>query len=221
MSWQHPDLSGSGMTSQRTRERLVQTLRQRGITHPAVLEAIARVPRHIFVDEALAHRAYEETALPIGHGQTISQPYTVARMTELLMAVEPQRVLEVGTGCGYQTAILAGLVREIFSIERIGALSSRARNRLAQLQITNARLRHGDGYAGWPQHQPFDAIIITAAPPQLPESLLGQLREGGIMVVPLGERGEQQLHCLERKGDRFHDRVVENALFVPMLVGAV
>ncbi|QEP45224.1 protein-L-isoaspartate(D-aspartate) O-methyltransferase [Ectothiorhodospiraceae bacterium BW-2] len=208
------------MTSQRTRDRLRYTLQQRGITNQQVLEVIASTPRHLFVDEALSHRAYEETTLPIGYGQTISRPYTVARMTELLLEVRPRKVLEIGSGCGYQTAILASLIAEVYTIERIGALYTRARNRLTQLGFTNIRLRHGDGYEGWPQQQPFDAIIVAAAPPQLPQTLLQQLAEGGVMVLPLGS-SQQQLHTLYRQGGEFHDSVVEAASFVPMLTGAM
>ena len=165
------------MTSRRTRERLVERLRAEGVTNELVLATMARVPRHLFVDEALASRAYEDTALPIGNGQTISQPYVVARMTEAALGErdELDRVLEVGTGCGYQTAVLAALSRRVFSIERIESLLFRAREHLHVLKVNNVRTRHGDGYAGWPGQGPFDAIMVTAAPPELP---MDRLRRG-------------------------------------------
>ena len=162
------DLRGIGMTSQRTRDRLVVRLRERGIENERVLGQVASIPRHIFIDEALAHRAYEDTSLPIGHGQTISQPFIVALMTQLLLEVNPLRVLEIGTGCGYQTAILAQLCRKIFSIERIDALHPGAKERLNALGLRNAVTKVGDGYEGWAVHAPFDGIIVTAAPTEVP-----------------------------------------------------
>src|ERR1700691_3269877 len=186
-----PRFAGIGMTSARTRDRLVQRLREQGITNPAVLERIRNVPRHIFMDEALASRAYEDTALPIGHGQTISQPYIVARMTEaLLEGGALAKVLEVGTGCGYQTAILAPLVGRVYSIERIEALLKRARERLKDLAIRNTRFRHGDGTQGWKTQAPFDGILIAAAPLSIPELLIGQLAIGGGLILPGGAGGE-------------------------------
>src|ERR1700684_2576997 len=179
-------ITGIGMTSARTRDRLVQRLRDQGIANPAVLERIKNVPRHIFVDEALGSRAYEDTALPIGFGQTISQPYIVARMTEALLDGGPLgRVLEIGTGCGYQTAVLAPLVERIFSIERIEALYKRARERLKALEIRNVKLKHGDGAKGWKPQAPFDAILVAAAPLTIPESLVAQLALGGRLIVPV------------------------------------
>jgi protein-L-isoaspartate(D-aspartate) O-methyltransferase len=213
--------AGIGMTSQRTRERMMTRLLEQGIGDLRVLEVMRHVPRHLFVDEALATRAYEDTALPIGHGQTISQPYTVARMSELAIAGNPGRVLEVGTGCGYQTAVLARLVTGVFSIERLEALHVRARGNLAELRVGNVHLRHGDGYLGWPQMAPFDAILITAAPPEVPVALLEQLAEGGRLVAPVGEGSRQQLVVITRQGGKWLRETVEPASFVPMLPGAV
>ncbi len=213
--------AGIGMTSQRTRERLVQRLVDRGVADARVLDVLRSLPRHIFVDEALATRAYEDTALPIGSGQTISQPYIVARMTELLMIGEPKRVLEVGSGCGYQTAVLARLVDSIYSIERIDPLYHKARRHLRELSIYNVSLRLGDGYAGWSQHAPFDAILVAAAPPEIPEALLAQLADGGRMVLPVGEGEQQELVVITRRGNVCEKEVVESVSFVPMLKGMV
>src|SRR5580704_5239045 len=186
-------MAGIGMTSARTRDRLVQRLRDQGIANPAVLDRIRNVPRHIFVDEALASRAYEDTSLPIGFSQTISQPYIVARMTEALLEGGPlAKVLEVGTGCGYQTAVLAPLVTRICSIERIGGLQERARVRLKELGIKNVRFRHGDGAEGWKAQAPFDGILVAAAPLHVPEALIAQLSLGGRLIVPAGPEGQQQ-----------------------------
>ena len=180
-------LSGIGMTSQRTRNRLVQRLQEAGIRNEEVLNVIATTPRHLFVDEALAHRAYEDTALPIGNGQTISQPYTVARMTETLLANGPlERVLEIGTGSGYQTAVLSPLVRTLYSVERIEPLHNRAVERLQSLGYDNVQLTLSDGTWGWPEHGPYDGILAAAAPEEVPESLLAQLADGGRMVIPVG-----------------------------------
>lgn len=213
------DLRGIGMTSQRTRDRLVNRLREQGIHNERVLAQIASVPRHIFIDEALSHRAYEDTALPIGHGQTISQPFVVALMTQLLMEVHPQRVLEIGTGCGYQTAILANLCRKVFTIERIAALVPRAQRRFEVLGLRNVISQLGDGYAGWPVHAPFDGIIVTAAPPHIPQALLEQLAEGGRMVVPVGREGVQELKVIDRTPDGFVEQVHEYVRFVPLVSG--
>lgn len=210
---------GIGMTSQRTRERLVQRLMEQGITEPRVLEVMRSVPRHLFVDEALSSRAYEDTALPIGCGQTISQPYVVARMTEALLACRPRKVLEVGSGCGYQTAILASLGLEVFSIERIAALYEKARRNLARVKLSHVRLRHGDGYAGWKGQAPFDAILVAAAPPQIPAALLEQLADGGCLVIPVGGEGAQRLLRVTRQGAQFSEEVLEMVSFVPMLSG--
>ena len=217
---QSQEFLGIGMTSRRTRERLVQRLLEKGINNPHVLEAIRSLPRHIFVDEALSSRAYEDTALPIGFGQTISQPYVVARMTEAVLAVAPDKVLEIGSGCGYQTAVLASLIPQLFSIERIGGLYEKARRNLSSLKLGNVRLRHGDGYQGWAAQAPFDAILVTAAPPQIPEALLQQLADGGRLIIPVGGNGQQQLLSIYRNGNEFRQEVLEMVSFVPMLSGA-
>jgi protein-L-isoaspartate(D-aspartate) O-methyltransferase len=213
-------LSGIGMTSARTRDRLVQRLREQGISNLAVLERIRNVPRHIFVDEALGSRAYEDTALPIGFGQTISQPYIVARMTEALLEAGPaDNVLEVGTGCGYQTAVLAPLVARLNTIERIEPLLTRARDRLKELGIRNVRFRHGDGALGWKAHAPFDGILVAAAPLTLPEALTRQLKVGGRLIVPIGPEGEQQLVRFTRRDQRIEREVLGPVAFVPLLGG--
>jgi protein-L-isoaspartate(D-aspartate) O-methyltransferase len=215
-------LTGIGMTSARTRDRLVQRLREQGISNLSVLERIRNVPRHIFVDEALSSRAYEDTALPIGFGQTISQPYIVARMTEALLEGAPLRnVLEVGTGCGYQTAVLAPLVEKLYTIERIEPLVERARLRLKELELRNVRLRHGDGSAGWKSHAPFDGILVTAAPLTVPEVLLQQLSIGGRLIVPVGAEGEQELIRLTRKEQRIERQSLGPVSFVPLLGGTL
>lgn len=211
---------GIGMTSARTRERLVQRLKDHGISDPRVLERIRKVPRHLFVDEALASRAYEDTALPIGLGQTISQPWVVARMTEAIVAEPtPEKVLEIGTGCGYQTAVLAGIVPQVYSIERLAPLLRRARPLLRSLDLYNVHLRHGDGWQGWPRHAPYGGILVTAAPEDLPEVLLQQLDEGGRMVIPVGPRGRQELLEITRHGDGFERRSLGLVSFVPLLGG--
>ena len=208
------------MTSARTRDRLVQRLREQGITNAAVLERIRNVPRHIFVDEALGSRAYEDTALPIGFGQTISQPYIVARMTEaLLEAGTADNVLEVGTGCGYQTAVLAPLVKRVGTIERIEPLLARARERLKELGIRNVRFRHGDGSLGWKTQGPFDGILVAAAPLAVPEALLKQLKVGGRLIVPIGPEGQQQLVRFTRRDQRNDREALGPVAFVPLLGG--
>lgn len=213
-------LQGIGMTSQRTRDRLVQRLREEGITNQQVLDVIRSTPRHIFVDEALASRSYEDTALPIGHGQTISQPYVVARMTAALLETGPlKRVLEVGTGSGYQAAVMAPLATEMYSVERIRPLLDMARERMAVLQLRNVRLKHSDGSWGWPEFAPYDAIIATAAPEQVPEALLQQLAMGGRLVMPVGPPGEQELVLLTRTPDGIERQVLDRVSFVPMLGG--
>jgi protein-L-isoaspartate(D-aspartate) O-methyltransferase len=213
-------LEGIGMTSARTRDRLVQRLRDQGITSAAVLERIRNVPRHIFVDEALGSRAYEDTALPIGFGQTISQPYIVARMTEALLEAGPaDSVLEVGTGCGYQTAVLAPLVKRVSTIERIEPLLTRARERLKELGIRNVRFRHGDGSLGWKAHGPFDGVLVAAAPLAVPEALLKQLKVGGRLIVPVGPEGEQQLVRFTRREQRIERETLGPVAFVPLLGG--
>jgi len=213
-------LAGIGMTSARTRDRLVQRLRDQGITNLAVLDRVKNVPRHIFVDEALGSRAYEDTALPIGFGQTISQPYIVARMTEALLEGGPlHNVLEVGTGCGYQTAVLSPLVDRIYTIERIEPLMIRARERIKELGIRNVRFRYGDGIAGWKAHAPFDGILVAAAPLSVPEALLQQLKIGGRLLVPVGPEGEQQLIRFTRKEQRIEKESLGPVAFVPLLGG--
>jgi protein-L-isoaspartate(D-aspartate) O-methyltransferase len=206
------------MTSQRTRQRLVQRLHAVGIRHEAVLEAILKTPRHLFVDEALASRAYDNIALPIGFGQTISQPYMVAFMTEALLDGRSLcRVLELGTGSAYQTAVLATLVDEVYSIERIRWLLERARERLRMLGISNVHLKHGDGIQGWPDHGPFDGIMVTAASKEIPKTLLEQLAVGGRLVIPVGPPNAQQLVYVERRKRGFDKRVLRSVVFVPLL----
>jgi protein-L-isoaspartate(D-aspartate) O-methyltransferase len=213
-------LQGIGMTSQRTRDRLVQRLQEEGISNQRVLEVIRNTPRHIFVDEALASRSYEDTALPIGHGQTISQPYVVARMTAALLETGPLiRVLEVGTGSGYQAAVMAPLAGEVYSVERIQPLLDQARRRMTELQLRNVRLKHSDGSWGWADFAPFDAIIATAAPEQVPEALLQQLAIGGRLVMPVGPQGLQELVLLTRTAEGIERQVLDKVSFVPMLGG--
>ena len=213
-------LAGIGMTSARTRDRLVQRLRDQGISNPVVLERIRNVPRHIFVDEALGSRAYEDTALPIGFGQTISQPYIVARMTEaLLEGSELRNVLEVGTGCGYQTTVLAPLVQRLYSIERIEPLLQRARERLKELGIRNVRCKFGDGTLGWKAHAPYDGILVAAAPLTVPEALFKQLKVGGRLVVPVGAEGGQELIRFTRREQRIDRESLGAVAFVPLLGG--
>lgn len=213
-------IEGSGMTSRRTRERMVSRLREQGIVNPAVLAAMAEIPRHVFVDEALESRAYEDTALPIGHNQTISQPYIVAKMTELLLEYGPRhRVLEIGTGCGYQTAILSRLVDQLYSVERIAPLMKKARDLLWELGIKTVGFKHSDGGWGWPEHAPFDGILAAAAPAQIPEALLQQLAVGGVMVIPVGREGMQELQRITRTDQGFSIEVIERVTFVPFLSG--
>ncbi|MDP7389416.1 MAG: protein-L-isoaspartate(D-aspartate) O-methyltransferase [Pseudomonadota bacterium] len=207
------------MTSQRTRDRLVARLREQGIDNNEVLACMGAVPRHIFVDEAMAHRSYEDTALPIGHNQTISQPFIVALMTQLLCEVKPRQVLEVGTGSGYQTAVLSYFCHRLYSIERISALTKRAQKRLAAMSVKNTVLKHGDGYGGWDVHAPFDAIMVTAAPPAVPEALLDQLAVGGRLIVPVGDDAVQELIVIDRTKDGFLERVHDRVKFVPLVSG--
>ncbi len=215
------DLQGIGMTSQRTRDRLVQRLREAGIRDERVLGVISKTPRHIFVDEALASRAYEDTALPIGFGQTISQPYIVARMTEALLEDGvPQKVLEVGTGSGYQTAILAQLVPEVYTVERIAGLQTQAKERLRRLGLRNVRYKHADGTWGWKEYGPYDGILVAAAPETVPSELLEQLADGGRLVIPSGPAGQQQLRLITREGDSFKERSLGRVAFVPLRPGA-
>jgi protein-L-isoaspartate(D-aspartate) O-methyltransferase len=211
---------GIGMTSRRTRERLVERLKLEGIRDPRVLRRIREIPRHIFVDEALASRAYEDTALPIGHGQTISQPYIVARMTEALFAGGPLGdVLEVGTGSGYQTAVLAPLVRRVYTVERVAALLDQARERFRELGIRNVRTKHTDGGMGMPEYAPFDGIIVTAAPEGIPRAFVNQLKVGGRMVLPIGSRDEQVLVRVTRTESGYDKELLEQVVFVPLLGG--
>lgn len=216
------DLQGIGMTSRRTRERLVQRLRDQGVADERVLNAVIDTPRHIFIDEALSHRAYEDTALPISYNQTISQPYIVARMTELLLEGGPRnKVLEVGTGSGYQTAILGLLIDQVFSVERIRPLQEKARKRLQRLKLHNVMLRHTDGGMGWPDKAPFDGILVTAAPREVPQELLSQLAIGGCLVIPVGDE-EQALKRITRTADdEYTTEVMEKVRFVPLLSGTV
>lgn len=211
---------GSGMTSMRTRERLVCRLREDGITDENVLDAIRGVPRHIFVEEALATRAYEDIALPIGMGQTISQPFIVALMTQVIVASPtPSRVLEIGTGCGYQTAVLASLVARVYTVERIEVLLTRARQRLSALEVDNVWFKHGDGNAGWPECAPFDAVLATAAPPRLPDNLVEQLVVGGRLVIPIGDSHRQWLKVFTRTESGVEEDTIADVSFVPMLRG--
>ena len=215
-------ISGIGMTSQRTRARMVERLREKGIRDERVLGAMAAVPRHLFVEEALASRAYEDTALPIGFRQTISQPYVVARMIEALIAGKPaENILEVGTGCGYQAAVLAQVFEEVYSIERIKGLLERARGNLLGLHLSNLRLAHGDGYAGLEKAAPFGAIIVAAAARSMPEALLRQLAPGGRMILPLhaADGGAQRLVLIERSGRAYLESELDPVRFVPMEAG--
>ncbi|WP_162491574.1 protein-L-isoaspartate(D-aspartate) O-methyltransferase [Pseudomonas sp. TTU2014-080ASC] len=210
------------MTSQRTRERLIQRLYEEGLSNAHVLETIRRTPRHLFVDEALAHRAYEDTALPIGCNQTISQPYMVARMSELLLAAGPlDKVLEIGTGSGYQTAILAQLVERVFTVERIQTLQDKAKERLAQLNLRNVVFRWGDGWEGWNALGPYNGIIVTAAASNVPQALLDQLAPGGRLVIPVGAGDVQELLLIVREEDGFTRQVLDAVRFVPLLNGTL
>lgn len=218
------DLSGIGMTSQRTRERLIQRLQEQGINNQKVLDVIRMLPRHIFLDEALSHRAYEDTALPIGYSQTISQPYIVALMTELLLSRGPrQKVLEVGTGSGYQAAILAQLVPQVYTVERIKPLLVKARERFRRLGLRNIVSGHCDGSIGWSQYAPYDGIVSTAAPARVPEELLHQLAPDGLLIIPVGPEGDQQLTLIQRVGDsdKFSEEAVTRVRFVPLLGGVM
>lgn len=210
------------MTSQRTRDRLIERLLDQGIKDFAVLDVMRTTPRHIFLDEALAHRAYEDAALPIGFQQTLSQPYTVARMTELLLAAGPlHKVLEVGTGSGFQTTVLAQLVDTVYSVERIKPLQQKARQRLRLLKIKNVHLKHADGEFGWTERGPYDGIISTAAPESIPKELIDQLAVGGRLVIPVGDNQSQQLTLVEKTKDEIITSVVEPAFFVPLKSGVI
>ena len=211
---------GIGMTSQRTRDRLVARLSDQGIDNIAVLDVMRSTPRHVFIDEALSHRAYEDAALPIGQGQTISQPFIVALMTQVLLSHgNLDSVLEVGTGCGYQTAVLSQLVKRVCTMERIGSLQDGAEQRLRQLGLRNIEDRHGDGYVGWKARAPFDGIIITAAPREIPKMLLAQLALGGKMVLPVGEDGNQALQVITKTAEGFETEPLIPVRFVPLQSG--
>ncbi|MFT4677413.1 MAG: protein-L-isoaspartate(D-aspartate) O-methyltransferase [Patiriisocius sp.] len=207
------------MTSLRTRNRLVNRLRDQGILDERVLDAILSVPRHIFIDEALSHRAYEDSSLPIGFNQTISQPYIVARMTESLLAAGPlARVLEIGSGSGYQTAVLCELVGKVWSVERIHGLHERAKQTLRRIGARNVQFKYDDGNIGWPEQGPFDGIIVTASPRHVPQDLLDQLSIGGRMLIPVGYTA-QQLKLIIRTEEGFEEEVLEDVKFVPLLGG--
>lgn len=217
------DIAGIGMTSQRTRDRLIERLRAKGIADERVLEAMRRTPRHLFMDEALASRAYEDTSLPIGRGQTISQPFVVARMTEALLAGLPQsgaRVLEIGTGSGYQAAVLVALVDEVYTVERVRALLDRARERFRNLGLRNVHAAYADGSDGWPEHAPFDGIMVTAAPEVIPDALFTQLAPDGALVAPIGGQGAQEL-VRHRRDDQgvMDSEVLDLVSFVPFRSG--
>lgn len=215
-------LRGIGMTSQRTRDRMADRLTQQGISDQNVLEVMAREPRHLFLDEALAHRAYEDTALPIGYGQTLSQPFIVARMTELVLQLKPERVLEIGTGSGYQTLILSRLVSQLWSVERINALHQRAAERLRLLNVYNAQLKLADGGLGWPDAAPFDVILLTACAETLDQTLLEQLADGGVLIAPLKQpSGAQWLVRVQRNANQYDTQRLEPVRFVPLLEGVI
>lgn len=217
---QRPDTQGQGMTSQRARDRLIQRLRVEGIRDERVLTAMRMVPRHLFIDEALASRAYEDTALPIGKSQTISQPWVVARMTEALIEhAMPKRVLEIGTGSGYQAAVLSQLVAEVYTVERIDELLRTARKRFRKLGLANIRTRHDDGRHGWPENAPFDAIIVTAAGAALDSALQSQLADGGVLVAPVGASGSQALQRWRRQDEAWQQDTLGQVVFVPLLPG--
>ncbi|MFW5450713.1 MAG: protein-L-isoaspartate(D-aspartate) O-methyltransferase [Methylophagaceae bacterium] len=210
------------MTSQRTRDRLINRLKEQGIQNVNVLSVMRGLPRHLFVDEALASRAYEDTALPIGQGQTISQPFIVARMTEILLEGLPKnKVLEVGTGSGYQTAVLSKVVERVFSVERIAPLQNQARERFYHLKFNNIRLKHSDGSWGWEENAPYDGIIVTCAPEQVPEELLKQLAPGGRLVIPVGGSSGQSLRVIDRNGNTFEETELDAVSFVPLLSGQI
>ncbi|MGZ5054003.1 MAG: protein-L-isoaspartate(D-aspartate) O-methyltransferase [Methylobacter sp.] len=214
-------LQGIGMTSLRTRERMIKRLMEQGIQSSRILDAMRNTPRHIFMDEALASRAYEDTALPIGYNQTISQPYIVAKMTELLLTPSGRlnKVLEIGTGCGYQTAILAQLVDHVYSVERIGPLLKKAKDRLWDLKFKNVSYLHSDGGWGWPDHAAYNGILVAAAPLEIPEMLLQQMAIGGVMVIPVGKGGNQQLQRITRMESGYAVEKLEPVAFVPFLSG--
>ncbi|HEX3894629.1 MAG TPA: protein-L-isoaspartate(D-aspartate) O-methyltransferase [Rudaea sp.] len=215
-----PEARGLGMTSQRARDRLIERLKSDGISNRRVLDVIGRLPRHLFIEEALASRAYEDTALPIGLGQTISQPWVVARMTEAVIEYKvPEKVLEIGTGSGYQAAVLSALVKNVYTVERIEELLRNARRRFRKLGIDNIRSKHDDGKLGWPEHAPFDAIMLTAAGDHIDARLLDQLAPDGVIVAPVGPSGAQQLKRFRRDGDAMIEDSLGAVSFVPLLGG--
>ncbi|NOQ93824.1 MAG: protein-L-isoaspartate(D-aspartate) O-methyltransferase [Methylophaga sp.] len=217
-----PNQRGIGMTSQRTRDRLIMRLKEQGIESADVLSVMKDLPRHLFMDEALASRAYEDTALPIGHGQTISQPFIVAKMTEILLQGLPKnKVLEVGTGSGYQTAVLSRLVERVYSVERISPLQNQARERFYQLKLNNIKLKHSDGSWGWDDNAPYDGIIVTCAPEEVPHELLRQLAPGGRLVIPVGGSVGQSLRVIDRNGNTFEETELDAVSFVPLLSGQI
>ena len=219
----HPIHEGIGMTSQRTRDRLISRIEEKGIRNVNVLEAMRMTPRHLFVDEALASRAYEDTALPIGHSQTISQPYVVARMTEAIMQDGvPTKVLEVGTGSGYQAAVLAALVKEVYTVERIEPLYQQARRRAMNLGLHNIKFKLSDGSWGWESYAPYDAIVVTAAPKEVPQTLIDQLSDNGCLVIPVGKISEiQSLKLIHKTKEGVKEQILEAVSFVPLVQGRV
>jgi protein-L-isoaspartate(D-aspartate) O-methyltransferase len=213
---------GIGMTSQRTRDRMITRLKAQGITDERVLDVMKMLPRHLFMnDDVLASRAYEDTPLAIGYNQTISQPYTVAKMTEIVLAtkIPVRRVLEIGTGSGYQAAVLSMLIDRVFSVERIAPLQNQARERFYQMKLNNIRLKHSDGSWGWEEHGPYDAIIVTAAPEEIPQNLLDQLAPQGRLVIPVGDKNNQTLRVIDRADGHYEETVIETVSFVPLLAG--
>ena len=219
--WNSTDIAGIGMTSQRTRNRMVARLRDQGIENESVLSTMSVVPRHLFVDEAMATRAYEDASLPLGEGQTISQPIIVARMTEILLSIDGMnRVLEVGTGSGYQAAVLSRLVDSVYSVERIRSLLLKSRDRFKALGYNNIMTRHSDGSWGWPGQGPYNGILVTAAPSSIPDTLLDQLAINGVLVCPVGKQsGHQVLTVVHRTAFGFHTEYLDAVKFVPFLSG--
>lgn len=217
-----PEVRGLGMTSQRARDRLIERLQGDGIRDRRVLDVMRALPRHLFVEEALATRAYEDSALPIGQGQTISQPWVVARMSEALLEFgTPRRVLEIGTGSGYQAAVLAGLVEQVYTVERIEELLRNARRRFRKLGIANLRSKHDDGRLGWPEEAPFDGIVLTAAGTELEQALLAQLAPDGVLIAPVGAAGRQELVRVRRDGEQRVREALCKVSFVPLLGGVL
>lgn len=212
---------GIGMTSQRTRDRMVQRLREKGIVDERVLTAMSKIPRHLFMDEAMSHQAYEDTALPIKHGQTISQPWVVAKMTEIVLQSSPSKVLEIGTGSGYQAAILGQVVEKVFSVERIDDLTKTARRRFIKLGYSNVRCKTADGYQGWENEGPFDLIIATAASEKVPVDLFKQINNGGVILLPFGDTLKQNLIKLTKTETGYDREILDPVIFVPFLKGVV